>query len=383
METNIPSVMSYFEKIDDPRVVERSNHFLIDIIAIVICAVIGNAEGWRDVEAYGREKESMFRRFLELPNGIPSHDTFRRVMSLVRPEAMQTCFVTWTRSLMSKDRREVIAIDGKTARRSGSPSKGKSPLHLVSAWASHAGLVLGQEACDEKSNEITAIPKLLDVLDLKGNIVTVDALGTQKEIAKKVRKGGGDYVFALKGNHKNLHEAAQSLFKRAKQRRWRGMKYDWYEIVETGHGRKERRKYWTIQERPVSEDIAWYFFKTEPWVDLNVIGVVESERTLNGKTTKETRYYLSSIENNAEVLAKAVRGHWGVENNLHWMLDVVFREDDDRNRTGYAQNNLSLMRKIALNLVKHEKTQKGSIKGRRKLAGWSEDYMLKVLGVET
>ena len=158
METNIPSVMSYFEKIDDPRVVERSNHFLIDIIAIVICAVIGNAEGWRDVEAYGREKESLFRRFLRLPNGIPSHDTFRRVMSLVRPEAMQTCFVAWTRSLMRQDRREVIAIDGKTARRSGSPSTGKSPLHLVSAWASHAGLVLGQEACDEKSNEITAIP---------------------------------------------------------------------------------------------------------------------------------------------------------------------------------------------------------------------------------
>jgi len=285
MDKNIPSVVSYFENMDDPRMVERSNHLLIDIVAIVICAVIGTAEGWRDVEAYGREKESLFRRFLKLPNGIPSHDTFRRVMSLVQPEAMQTCFVAWTRSLMSEDRREVIAIDGKTARRSGSPRKDKSPLHLVSAWASHAGLVLGQEACDEKSNEITAIPKLLDVLDLKGNIVTVDALGTQKEIAKKVRKGGGDYVFALKGNHKNLHKAAQSLFERAKKRRWRGIKYDWYEIVETGHGRKERRKYWTIQERPVSEDIGWIFFNIEPWVDLNVIGVVESERTINGKTT--------------------------------------------------------------------------------------------------
>jgi len=383
MEDDIPSLIAYFESLEDPRVVGRTSHKLIDIIVITICAVISNAETWEEVHDYGHQKEDFLRRFLDLPHGIPSHDTFCRVFGIISPDSIQTCFVEWTRSLMKGKRREVIAIDGKTARRSGSPCQSKSPLHLVSAWASEAGVVLGQEACDEKSNEITAIPKLLDVLELKGNIVTTDALGSQKAIAKQVRAGGGDYVFALKGNHKLLYEAAQSLFKKAKRQRWRGYEYDWYETTESGHGRKERRKYWTIQERPAIEDLGWFLFRKEPWPDLNVIGVVESERTINGQTSTETRYYVSSIENNAEVLAKAVRGHWGVENNLHWMLDVVFREDHDRNRSGHAQNNLSLVRKIALNLIKQEKTKKGSIKGRRKHAGWNDQYLLKILGVET
>jgi len=383
MEDDNPSLIAYFESLEDPRVEGRTSHKLIDIVVITICSVISNAETWEEVSNYGRQKEDFLRRFLDLPNGIPSHDTFCRVFGIINPDAIQTCFVEWTRSLMNGKRREVIAIDGKTARRSGSPCQGTSPLHLVSAWASEAGVVLGQQACDAKSNEITAIPKLLDVLELKGNIVTTDALGSQKTIAKQVRAGGGDYVFALKGNHKLLYEAAQSLFKKAKRQRWRGYDYDWYETTESGHGRKERRKYWTIRERPVCEDLGWILFRKEPWPDLNVIGVVESHRTSNGQTSTETRYYVSSIENNAEVLAKAVRGHWGVENNLHWMLDVVFREDQDRNRSGYAQNNLSLIRKIALNLIKLEKTKKGSIKGRRKLAGWSDDYLLKILGVDT
>lgn len=381
-EDDIPSLIAYFESLEDPRVVGRTSHKLIDIIVITICAVISNAETWEEVSDYGRQKEDFLRRFLDLPNGIPSHDTFCRVFGIIDPKSIQNCFVDWTRSLMNSRRREVIAIDGKTARRSGSACQGKSPLHLVSAWASEAGVVLGQEACDEKSNEITAIPKLLNVLDLKGNIVTADALGSQKTIAKQVRASGGDYVFALKGNHKCLYEAAQSLFKEAKRRRWRGYDYDWYETTESGHGRKERRKYWTIQERPAIEDLGWILFRKEPWPDLNVIGVVEAERTIDGETSTETRYYVSSIENDAKLLARAVRGHWSIENNLHWMLDVVFREDQDRNRSGHAQNNLSLVRKIALNLIKMEKTQKGSIKGRRKHAGWNDDYLLKILGVE-
>lgn len=382
MEDDIPSLISYFKSVEDPRVVGRTSHKLIDIIVITICAVISSAETWEEVSDYGRQKEGFLRRFLDLPNGIPSHDTFCRVFAIIHPDSIQRCFVEWARSLMHQGGREVIAIDGKTARGSGSPTARLSPVHLVSAWASESGVVLGQEACDEKSNEITAIPKLLEILELKGNIVTTDAMGSQKKIAKQVRAGGGDYVFALKGNHKCLHDAAQSLFHKARRQRWRGYDYDWYETIERGHGRVERRKYWTIQERPAVEDLGWILFKKEPWPDLNVIGVVEAERTINGQTVTETRYYVSSIENDAEVFAKAVRGHWGIENSLHWMLDVVFREDHNRTRSGHAQINLSLVRKIALNLIKQEKTKKGSIKGRRKHAGWNDEYLLTVLGVQ-
>lgn len=251
----------------------------------------------------------------------------------------------------------------------------------MSAWAVEAGLVLGQEACEEKSNEITATPKLLSVLDLKKKIVTADALGTQKAIAKQVREAGADYVFALKDNHKNLYRHAQWMFEDAKAKRWEGVTHSTHRTEDVGHGRREVRKYWMIHEEPSSEWLAWRIFKIEPWKDLKGVGVVESRRTIGGVTTKEIRYYLTSLENDAELLARAVRGHWGVENNLHWMLDVVFREDDDRNRTGHAQQNLSLCRKAALNLLNLEKTHRGSIKGKRKQAGWDDNYLLKVLGV--
>jgi len=327
---------------------------------------------------YGEQKASFLGKFLDLRHGIPSHDTFRRVFSLVKPEKIESCFVQWVKPFMASSSREVIAVDGKTIRRSFDRKRQQNPLHMVSAWASECGLVLGQKACDEKSNEIKVIPELLDLLDLEGNIVTTDAMGCQKAIAKQVVENGGDYVFGLKGNQKNMHDGAKAIFDTAKQKGWRGYEYDWYETTETGHGRRERRRYWTVKERPLYDQICW-IWRQESWSGLNIVGIVESERTENGTTSNERRYYLSSMENNAKSFAKAVRGHWGVENGLHWVMDVVFKEDDDRNRTGFAQNNLALIRRIALNLIKQEKTQKGSIKARRKLAGWNDEYLLKVL----
>ena len=381
MEPLCSSLIAHFERLEDPRVVGRTTHRLLDIIVITVCAVVSGAESWSDVALYAKQKEAFLRRFLSLPHGTPSHDTFRRVFTLIRPEQIQCCFVEWARSLMTGEDREVIAIDGKTIRRSFDRKKGQHPLHMVSAWATDAGLVLGQEACDEKSNEITAIPKLLDLLDLEGKIVTTDAIGCQKTIAQKVRAGGGDYVFGLKGNQQNMHDGAQAIFTEARRRRWRGYEYDRCETTEKGHGRKERRKYWTIRKRPVYDDICWIWGK-EPWPDLNIVGVVESERTERGRTSKEVRYYLSSMANDAKAFARAVRGHWSVENNLHWVLDVVFREDDDRNRSGFAQNNLAAIRRLALNLLKQETKHKGSLKGKRKRAGWNDDYLLTVLGIE-
>lgn len=376
-----PSLIVHFEKLEDPRVVGRTAHRLLDIIVITVCAVISGAESWPDVADYAVQKQAFLRRFLWLGNGVPSHDTFRRVFTLIQPQQIQACFMEWARSQVIHRQGEVISFDGKTIRRSFDQNQDQHPLHLVSAWAHDAGLVLGQEACAEKSNEITAIPKLLDLLDLNGKIVTTDALGCQKAIARQVRTGGGDYVLALKSNHRNMHSDVRSIFAEAKRQRWRGYEYDWYETTETAHGRKERRKYWTIKRRPVYDDICSIWHK-DPWPDLNVIGMVESQRTQRGRTCTEVRYYLSSLANDAEVFAGAVRGHWHIENKLHWVLDVVFREDDDRNRTGHAQHNLALIRRLALSLLKQETTHKGSLKGKRKRAGWNDDYLLKVLGVE-
>ena len=288
MERVCTSLIDHFGKLEDPRVVGRTTHRLLDIIVMTICAVISGAESWPDVALYARQKEAFLRRFLPLPNGTPSHDTFRRVFMLIKPEQIQSCFVEWTRSLLTGGGGEVIAVDGKTIRRSFDRKKSRHPLHMVSAWASDTGLVLGQEACAEKSNEITAIPKLLDLLDLKGKIVTTDAMGCQKTIAKKVRAGGGDYVFGLKGNQKNMHDGAEAIFAEARRKRWRGYEYDWYETTETGHGRKEKRKYWTIRKRPVYDDICWIWRK-EPWPDLNIVGVVESERTEHGQRRRGVR----------------------------------------------------------------------------------------------
>jgi predicted transposase YbfD/YdcC len=378
MKNSVISIIDHFSSLEDPRVVGRSSHLLIDIITITLCSVISGAESWYDVQLYGELKKDFLKRFLLLPHGIPSHDTFSRVLSIIDPASIKQCFVSWVQDALGSSGK-MIAIDGKTARRSYDKKKRKGPLHMISAWATDMGLVLGQQSCDEKSNEITAIPELLRVLDLEGSIVTIDAMGCQKKIAEQIIRQKGDYVFSLKGNQGATHQDVKRSFNQARKKRWRGFKYNRYETKETGHGRIEKRRYWTMERTP---DRFGFIWRREPWAGADTIGMVESERTIDGKTSKETRYYISSLGNNAKAFAHAVRGHWGIENSLHWVLDVVFKEDENRTRAGHAQENLAIIRHIALNLIKQEKTKKGSIKGRRKCAGWDNNYLLTILGVK-
>jgi predicted transposase YbfD/YdcC len=365
------SLVAHFSVINDPRIAKKNRHNLIDIIAIAISAVICGADQWTTIEEFAKSKEGWFRQFLELPNGIPSHDTFGRVFSLISPEEFQSCFIGWVRSICG-ELEGVVAIDGKTLRRSHDRRSNKSAIHVVSAFASENGLVIGQVKTDEKSNEITAIPKLLEKLTLHGCIVTIDAMGCQKAIAEKIIDRGGDYLLALKGNQSNLAEEVEDLFGKADEVDFEGYESDYYETTGKGHGRKEIRRHWTVAAKGLLSEGA-------KWTKLNTVAVVESERTCNGKTSSEMRYFISSIENDARTFARGARGHWAVENNLHWVLDVAFREDESRVRIGNAAENFALLRHIALNALKQDKSFKREIKGKRLRAGWDEDYLLEIL----
>jgi len=365
------SLVYHFASLEDPRVLERSRHKLIDILVIAICGVICGADDWVSIAEFGEAKEGWFREFLELPNGIPSHDTFGRTFSLLSPEAFQESFVSWVRSLTGVFE-GLVAIDGKTLRRSHDHRAGKAAVHMVSAWASENGVVLGQVKTEEKSNEITAIPELLRALSVKGCLVTIDAMGCQKAIAKQIIDQGGDYLLALKGNQSKLADEVEAVFSTADGAGYEGYAVDYYETEERNHGRHEIRRYWSL----ASEDL---LVNTGPWVNLNMIGMMESQRTVDGETSIEYRYYIASIENSATEFARAVRGHWGIENGLHWVLDVALREDDCRVRKGNAPENLALLRHIAVNAVKQEKTKKLGVKNKRLKAGWDETYLAKIL----
>jgi predicted transposase YbfD/YdcC len=338
---------------------------------IAICGLICGADDWVSIAEFGEAKEDWFREFLELPNGIPSHDTFGRTFSLLSPEAFQESFLSWVRSLTGVFE-GLVAIDGKTLRRSHDRRAGKAAIHMVSAWASENGLVLGQVKTEEKSNEITAIPELLRALSLKGCLVSIDAMGCQKAIARQIIEQGGDYLLALKGNQSNLADEVEALFSAADGVGYEGYSVDYYETEERNHGRHEIRRYWSL----ASKDL---LVNAGPWVDLNMIGMMESQRTVDGETSIEYRYYIASIENRATEFARAVRGHWGIENGLHWVLDVALREDDCRVRKGNAPENLALLRHIAVNAVKQEKTKKLGVKNKRLKAGWDETYLAKIL----
>ena len=362
-----------FAGLADPRETRRCDHRLIDILAIAVCAVIACAESWEDIELYGRSKQAWLKTFLALPNGIPSRDTFRRVFMLLDPDAFEACFAKWAQSLMGKVEREVVAIDGKTLRRSGSRRHEHGPLHLVSAWASDQGLVLGQREVDGKSNEITAIPELLDILHLDGCIVTLDAMGCQKDIATQIRAKGADYLLGLKANHGRAFAAVCEHFERTGFGCGSGGR-PVFDAFDESHGRLVRRRVFVSPAARQLEPLS-------SWPELTTVLAVETIGgvTGTGKIEAEVRYFLTSGADDPAVLVPAIRRHWSIENALHWVLDVTFREDDSRVRDRTAARNLALLRKIALNLVTRDRRSRASRRGRRKMAAWNDDYMLQII----
>lgn len=372
MNPKMPAFADCFSDLPDPRKHDQCHHKLIDILFIAVCAVICGADGFTDMEEFGLAKQTWLRQFLDLPNGIPSHDTFNRVLARLRPKQFQACFLTWVKSVARLTQDEVVAIDGKTLRRSHQRRVGKQAIELVSAWARSNRLMLGQlkVACD--SNEITAVPPLLRLLELKGCIVTVDALNCQKEIALEIRQQEADYVLALKKNHGALYEEVEAFFEDVREGRTHFFEIDRHSTVDGEHGRIEERSYWQVN---VPEDLSG----REQWKDLRSLGMCEARREVNGKTSLEKRYYISSLPVEAKRLGEAVRGHWSIENSLHWILDVVFREDDSRVRVGEAAENLAIVRRIALNLLQQEKTLKRGVKTKRLKAALDERYLLKIL----
>ena len=368
MEGSGSDFVNHFSIIRDPRIDRTKRHPLQTILFAAICAVISGAEHWVEMEQFAKEKQAWLSQYVDFPHGIPSHDTFGRVFALLNSKEFQRGFLNWTRVIHTKTQGEVIAIDGKTIRRSHDRSHGKEALHLVHAWASENHVLLGEVETDTKSNEITAIPKLLKMLDVKGCIVTIDAMGCQKTIAAEIIQQGGDYVLALKGNQETLHEEVKLYWKDETLKQEAVI----HETVEKGHGRIEKRTY------RITSDIEWMDAKSE-WTNLKSIGMVESERIIREQSSTEQRYYLTSLEANAEEFARAVRAHWGVENGLHWVLDICFREDECRVRQGHAAENFALLRRMALNLLKTDKASKIGIKARRLKAGWSTRYLESVL----
>jgi predicted transposase YbfD/YdcC len=365
------SVVRHFGGLKDPRVLRRRMHNLCDMIAIALCAVISGAESWEDVAEYGRQKESWLKSFLRLPNGIPSHDTFNRVFRMLRPDHFQACFARWMQSLVEATAGRVVAIDGKTLRHSFDRAAGKSALHMISAWAVENGVSLGQRAVDNKSNEITAIPELLKLLELQGAIVTLDAMGCQKEIAQSIRERRADYVLAVKENQPRLYEDVLASFENAFEGK-RGETFQQRVTNDRGHGRVERREYVVVYDVSKIRDRAL-------WTDLRSLAMVHSQRTIDGKTTEEVRYYISSCSGSVKQIAGAIRGHWGIENTLHWSLDVTFGEDAHCLRKDHGPENMAMLRRAAVSLVKQERIEKGSLRRKRLRAGWSNAYLEKLL----
>jgi predicted transposase YbfD/YdcC len=367
---------SLFEKVEgikDPRMERKKLHSLKDILVIAVCGTICGADNWEDIAEFGESKREWFASFLELQNGIPSHDTFRRVFILLDNIELKTLFVDWINSVVSLSEGTLVNIDGKNLCGSKEPLKNKKALNIVSAWAAEQSVVLGQVRCAEKSNEITAIPELLKILDLKGCIVTIDAMGCQTEIVKEIAAKEADYVIALKGNQGNLHRDIKDYLDWAERIGFKEIKSDYHQTLEKGHGRIEERRCWT------TEEIGWLEDR-EKWKNLKSIVMVEAIREIiGGKKTVERRYFISSLEANAELALKCVRGHWAIENNLHWCLDIGFREDANQVREAKSAENLATLRHIGINLLKQEKSSKRGIEGKRKKAGWDENYLLKVL----
>jgi predicted transposase YbfD/YdcC len=363
------SIPKYFRTLKDPRRRHRRLHPLADILVIALCAVIAGAQDWQEIATFGQKRRDWLRRFLRLPHGIPSHDTFERVFDRLDPQAFQACFRQWVEAISAALRIKHVAIDGKTLRGSGSAKLG--PLHLVSAWATAQRLTLGQVAVDAKSNEITAVPALLELLELHGAWVTIDALGCQKEIAHTIRQRGGDYVLTVKDNQPQLLEDIQRSFERAFDTDFAGMEHDTYTAEARGHGRHERRCYTVLHDTNGLR-------QRQEWADLTTIGICTNERTVQGVTTTEVRYFIGSKKASAKTYGTALRNHWQIENCLHWQLDVTFGEDHNRVTHRRAAENLALLRRLTLSLLQAHPA-KLSMAKKRFAAALDPDFLEEIL----
>jgi len=367
------SIVKHFESLPDPRHHRNRRHLLVEVIPIAVCGVMVGCSGPTAIARWARAKKEWLQSVLTLPHGLPSRDCVRRVLSTLRPEAFQTCFQSWIASLIHEEEgARMIAIDGKTLRRSHDQREGLGPLHLVSAWAGDHGLALGQVATEEKSNEITAIPALLDRIDVQGAVVTIDAMGCQKDIAQKIVDGGGDYVLAVKDNQPTLYAAIEEVFRDERQDELRKRPHWEHQTRETGHGRRDERYYGLAR---IPRD----FPGTNAWPGARAIGMaVRLVENRDGTLSGDTRYFLTSRYLSGPRFAQAVRGHWGIENCLHWVLDVTFDEDQSRTRNRHMANNLSWLRRFAISLLnRHPSTD--SIKGKSQVAGWNNEFLLEVL----
>jgi predicted transposase YbfD/YdcC len=369
------TIATHFSDLDDKRRGQGKRHHLLDVITIAICAIIAGAEGWTDMELFGQTKEEWFRGFLELPHGIPSDDTFRRVFEVIDPVKFQQRFMNWVQTISDLTAGEVIAIDGKAVRGTYQKDRKKRAVHMVSAWATNNKLVLGQRKVAEKSNEITAIPELLELLTISGCIVTIDAMGCQTEIAEQIVQQEGDYLLAVKKNQEHLYEDIEWLFELATDANYAGKGFDTSRTVNKDHGRLETRRCWLIS------DAEWlsYIRDRHRWPHLKAIVKVEANRQVDSHKKPEVRYYIASFSGSAKQVLAATRSHWGIENEVHWVLDVIFNEDGTRIRDANSSQNLVLLRHMALNLLRQDKSTKLSLRAKRLKATWDHLYLRKVL----
>lgn len=373
-EPRTGNITKCFTQVTDPRIERSKRHKLIDIILLAICGVICGADSWVDIEMYGKAKKEWLKTFLELPNGIPSHDTFGRVFAAIDPDEFEKSFREWVQTIHELTRGQVIALDGKQLRGSQESETGRNAIYMVSAWASENQLVLGQQKVEEKSNEITAIPQLLKILEIEGCIITIDAIGTQTKIAEMILERGGDYLLAVKENQGRLFEDMQYIFEVDKQYNFNDAPYQYAKTVNKNHGRIEIRQCWAISDPEYLSSIR----EKDRWPGLKSLIRIESERKIGETTESQVSYFITSLENDAKKILHAKRSHWGVENSLHWVLDIAFNEDHSRVRKDNSPQNFAIIRHMALNLLKLEQSLKVGIKAKRLRCGWDTDYLLKV-----